>query len=145
MCNAHIDYKKTCLKENLTPTYTKLSKNTYTNNTAALNEKAKAQTIRIKQEIRLLHKKKQVLNSELYKTHLHNANTWDRTWDNIEHTINTKLRTEMTKKYTQQHQKLYRLRSKHTQQTDKKQQQFCPKACNQSGVHFIEDEIQLLS
>jgi hypothetical protein len=40
---------------------------------------------------------------------------------------------------------LDRLRLKHTQQTDKKQQQFCPKVCNQSGVHFTEDEIQLLS
>jgi hypothetical protein len=107
MCNAHIDYNKTCLKENLTPTYAKLSKDTYTNNTAALNEKAKGQTIRMKQEIKLLHKKKQVLNSELYKTH--NANTWDRTRENIEHTINKKLRTEMTKKYTQQHQNLHQL------------------------------------
>jgi hypothetical protein len=61
---------------------------------------------------------KQLLNTELYKIHLHNGNTWNRTLDNIEYTINTKLHSEMTKNYTQQHQKLDKLRSRHTQQTD---------------------------
>jgi hypothetical protein len=51
---------------------------------------------------------------------------------------------EMTKKYTQQHQILDKWRSRHTQQTDR-QQQLYPKVCNQSDVHFTEEEIQLLS
>jgi hypothetical protein len=49
MCSAHIEFNKTCLRENLTPTYAKLSKGTYANNTAALKTNAKAQNLRIKQ------------------------------------------------------------------------------------------------
>jgi hypothetical protein len=92
----------------------------------------------------MLYKKKQLINLELYKTHLNNANTLKRTWDNIEYAINTKQHIEMTRKYMQQNQKLDELRSRQMQQMDQKQHQFYPKIHNQSDVHFTEDEIQLL-
>jgi hypothetical protein len=71
----------------------------------------KAETICIKQEIRLLYNKKQQINKELYYAHIHVSNHWNNTWPNIEHTINQQLEVEMPKKYMQQNRKLYMLQN----------------------------------
>jgi len=39
--------------------------------------------MRIKDEIRLLYKKKQKLNNDLYKTHLKAAQEWGNSWYTI--------------------------------------------------------------
>jgi hypothetical protein len=53
-----------------------------------------AQTLRIKNGIKFLYKKKQ-LNTQLNHTHMHNANTWQQTCANTEQSINHKLQQEM--------------------------------------------------
>jgi hypothetical protein len=47
----------------------------------------KAQTIRIKDEIKFLYKKKEKLNKELYNTHLRTAQEWGKTRHIIQESI----------------------------------------------------------
>ena len=47
------------------------------------NTQKKVHTMRIKDEIRLLYKKKQKLNNDLYKTHLKAAQEWGNSWYTI--------------------------------------------------------------
>jgi hypothetical protein len=78
------------------PKYAKLNNKTYSNNSAARQTKTDAQKMRVRYEIKMLYKKKQLLNKELYKTQLLNANRWGRTWENIEQNIQEKLQLELT-------------------------------------------------
>jgi hypothetical protein len=91
ICNANINFNKTCLNENLIPKYAKLNQKVYSNNIAAIKTKGKAQYTRIKYEIKLLYRKKQEINQKLYKAHLYNANNWTGIWGNIEQNINQKI------------------------------------------------------
>jgi hypothetical protein len=61
-----------------------------TNNEAAKGTQTQAQTLQIKNEIKFLYKKKQQLNTQLYHTHIHNANIWQQTWG--QHRIIHKLK-----------------------------------------------------
>jgi hypothetical protein len=119
MCNAHIKFNKICQKENLVPKYAQINDNTYSNNGAARLTKTDAQKMRVRYEIRLLYKKKHLINKELYRTRLHNANEWGRTSENIEQNIQTKLQLELTNKHNTQQAKLNKLRleQKATQQS----------------------------
>jgi Tfp pilus assembly protein PilE len=74
MCNAHIKFNQICQKENLVPKYAQINRRIYNNNNAAIKTKTDAQKMRIKNEIKLQYKKKNLINSELLKTFLHNAN-----------------------------------------------------------------------
>jgi hypothetical protein len=102
-CNANIQFNKICLRKKLIPkyAYVKIPTN---KNEAARRTQTQAQTLRIKNEIKFLHKKKQ-LNTQLYYAHIQNANTWQHTWNNIEQSINKKLKQEMEKVYLKQQQK----------------------------------------
>jgi hypothetical protein len=59
----------------------------------------KAQLIHIKEEIRMLYKKKDKLNRDLYKTHLQAAKDWGKTWYLIQNSIQNSLNVEIEKKY----------------------------------------------
>jgi hypothetical protein len=100
MCNAHIKFNQTCQKENLVPKYAQINRRIYNNNNAAIKTKTDAQKMRIRNEIKPQYKKKNLINSELLKTFLHNANVWGRIWDHIEQNIHKKLQLEMTKNTT---------------------------------------------
>lgn len=76
-----------------------------------------AQTLRTEREIRLLHRKKQHLITQLYHAQIHNANTWQLTWGNIEQYKNKKLQQEMEKEYLRQQQKVANMTK--TRTTDK--------------------------
>jgi hypothetical protein len=60
--------------EKITPNYAKIKNPT--SSPAAKHTLRKAQTIRIKDELKFLHIKKQQLNQQLFKPHLFLANTW---------------------------------------------------------------------
>jgi hypothetical protein len=60
----------------------------------------KTQTLRMKNEIKFLYKKKQQLNKELCYIHIQSANTWKYTWNNIEKSINQKLQNDTTERTT---------------------------------------------
>jgi predicted nucleotidyltransferase len=51
----------------------------------------KARTLRIKEELRFLYKKKETLNREPYRSHLQEAQEWEKWWDPIHESIIQKL------------------------------------------------------
>jgi hypothetical protein len=59
----------------------------------------KAQSTRIKDEIKFLYKKKENLNRELYERYLKAAKEWGKMWCSIQNHINEKLNQNMEKKY----------------------------------------------
>jgi len=59
----------------------------------------KARVMRIKEELKFLHKKKEMLNRELYRRHLQVAQEWGRWWNVIHESILQKINTEMERKY----------------------------------------------
>jgi flagellar basal body-associated protein FliL len=58
------------------------------NNEAAKKTLSQTHTLRIKNVIKFLYKKKQNLSTQLYHIHIHNANIWQQTWNNSEQSIN---------------------------------------------------------
>ena len=91
-CNTSIYFNKQCLRRRLIPAYAKVKiPNT---SPAAKFTQHKSQLLRIKDELKYLHMKKQQLNTKLYHLHLLLANTWNNSWHYIQHTINNKLEME---------------------------------------------------
>lgn len=74
------------------PEYTKLNNKTY-DNKGAQNTEARAQTIRIRKEMKWPYERKQQINKQLHQTHQYNTNIWKQTWDNIEGNMKSKLHT----------------------------------------------------
>jgi hypothetical protein len=103
-CIANINFNKTCLNKKLVPNYARIK--LYINNEAPAKTQTQTQTLRIKNEIKFLYRKKQQINEQLYHTHIHNANIWKQAWDNIEQAINDKLQLEMESVYLKQLQKI---------------------------------------
>ena len=96
-CNANIYFNQQCLKNNVIPTYAKLK---FPNTSPASKfTQRKATHMRIKDEIKFLHAKKQQLNYQIYYLHLTLANTCKNSWQYILHTIECKLQNEIQKKY----------------------------------------------
>ena len=75
-CNANIHFNKQCLKKQLTPSYANIK----VPNTSPAHKytQHKITNIRIKDEIRFLHSKKQKLNLQIYHLHISLANTMYR-------------------------------------------------------------------
>jgi hypothetical protein len=67
-CYANIHFNKQCSKLQITPKYARVK--LPRTSPASIPTQMKAQTIRIKDEIRFLYRKKQQLNLELYRGHL---------------------------------------------------------------------------
>ena len=106
-CCANIYFNKQCIVKQITPTYVNISiSNTLP---AALVTTKKAQTIRIKDEIKCLCKKKEKLNKRLYITHLRAAQEWGNTWHIIQESILESVNKEMEKKYNVLEDKLNKL------------------------------------
>jgi hypothetical protein len=80
---------------------------TLAHNIAAI--KTQTQTLRIKNEIKFLYKRKQQLDKELYYIHIQYTNTWKYTWNNIEQSINQKLQNKMKIIHEKQQQKIHKL------------------------------------
>jgi hypothetical protein len=79
---------KKYLERCIIPKYAKIWMKLY--NIATQYTVQKAETIRIKQGIKLPYNKKLKLNKELYHIHIEAANLWNTAWPNIEHIINHK-------------------------------------------------------
>jgi hypothetical protein len=66
--------------------------------------------LRIKNEIKMLYKKKSKLNKTLYTLHIKNANTWNNIWDIIAQNIDNTLENLMKIKYNNINKKLEKLK-----------------------------------
>jgi hypothetical protein len=80
------------LKMKIVPRYAHIK--TLAHNIATKKTQMHAQTLRIKNEIKFLYKKRQQLNKELRYIHIQNSNTWKYTLNNIEQSINQKLQNK---------------------------------------------------
>jgi len=92
-CCANIYFNRQCLKQNLTPNYTKIKiPNTIP---AARSTEHKIVKLRLKDEIKFLYMKKK-FNNALYKVYLKAPQEWGKTCYPIEKSINeSKQRTRM--------------------------------------------------
>jgi hypothetical protein len=91
-CNASIYVNEQCLKRRLIPSYARIK--TPNTSPAHRDTQQKIPNMRIKDEIRYLHSKKQRLHLQIYHLHLYLAHTWDNTWPYIQEILEEKLRRE---------------------------------------------------
>jgi hypothetical protein len=141
-CCANIHFNKQCLSRNIIPSYAKI-KVPYTSQAAAITQR-KAQTLRVKDEIRFLYRKKEQLNRQLYYAHLQATHEWGPIWDVISHSIHENLNALMKQKYLSQNQKLQQL-SVQTHVTQiMPPHHFHPQVVNLTDIAFTENESRLL-
>jgi hypothetical protein len=114
------------------------------NNEAAKKTKTQAQTLRIKNLITFLYKKKQQLNTQLYQAHIHNANIWQQTWGNIKQSVDQKLQQEMKKVYMKQQQKIANMIKTQTTVITNNNTNYTSVE-NRTNTQFTHEEIQLLN
>ena len=111
-CNASIYFNKKCLNKRLTPLYAQIK----IPNTSPVHKytQQKVPKLRIKDEIKFLHCKKQKLNSEIYQLHLKLANLWENLWPHIQQNIEDKLQKECRMRYHTLDNKIKRLTQQQT-------------------------------
>jgi hypothetical protein len=102
------------------------------------------QIIRIKDEIKFLHKKKDKLNQDLYYVHLKAAKEWGRLWDVILPSINYTLNLGMEKKYKQLDLKISKLVAAQAEKPRIKTL-FYPRVINNSDITFTDEKLILLN
>ena len=103
----------------------------------------KIPAIRIKDEIRYLHSKKQQLNLQIYHLHISLANTWNNTWPHIQHTSEEKLRTETKTRYKTLDKKLKKLTQTQTM-TPQEPHTFYPRVMKNTNIPFTNGETAVL-
>jgi len=104
----------------------------------------KIQTIRINDEIKVLYKKKEKPNIDLYSIHLKAAQEWGRTWYFIVDCIHESINQELEKKYKPIEEKLKNLVHTQTKTLDCKSN-FYPRVINKTDLTFTNDELTLLN
>jgi hypothetical protein len=140
-CNVSIYFNKQCLVKKLIPTYARI--NVPNSSPAAKHTQRKVQTIRIKDELKHLHIKKQDLNRKLYHQHLTLANFWGNSWNYISDTINERLNKQTQPRYKGLEAKLRNLSRKQTR-TPPSNHPFFPRLINNTSITFSDTELKLL-
>jgi hypothetical protein len=100
--------------------------------------------MRIKNELRFLCKKKQKLNSGLYKIHLKAAQEWGNSWYTVLDSIIDSTNLELERKYKTTDNKLSKMGKVQNQNSDL-QKQFYPRVDNRTDITFSSDELALLN
>ena len=100
--------------------------------------------IRIKDEIRFLHIKKQHLNHQLFRLHLSLADAWGKLWPYIQERIEENLQKIIRSKYKILDNKLLRLTQQQTT-TPNKPHPFFPRVVNNTNISFSKTELDLLN
>jgi hypothetical protein len=106
---AAIWFNKTCRTRHICPKYIHIQVNG--NNSRSFNTKQQAVKHRLNLEIKFLYKKKQIINKQLYKLHLENAQSWQKNWHIIQNNIENELKTTTEKLYKHLNSKLDRLQT----------------------------------
>jgi len=141
-CCANIYFNKQCIKNKVVPKYAQIKiPNT---SPTSLNTTQKVQILRIKEEIKFLHKKKEQLNRELYTRHLQAAQEWGKAWEIIQESIQESINREMEKKYKTMDEKLKKLIQSQSYKPSTSTQ-FYPRVVNKTNIHFSDDELGLLN
>ena len=96
-CCTNIYFNKQCLNKRNVPSYANIKlPNT---SPAARTTQRRVHSMRIRDEIRFLYKKKQQLNNTLYKIHLKAAQEWGNSWYIILHSIIDSTNLKLERKY----------------------------------------------
>jgi hypothetical protein len=97
-----------------------------------------------KDEIKFLYKKKDHLNKELLRAHLHAAQEWGNLWPTISEYLYNSINDFIDKKYNNLKQKLKNLERTNTD-TPKSQHSFYPRVINITNIQFTPAELTLLN
>jgi hypothetical protein len=144
-CNADIYFNKSCLEQKVTPKYANINIKTSKYSEAAKRTETQTRILRIKNEIKMLYKKKTILNKTLYTLHIKNANTCRNTWDIIAQNIDNTLENLMKIKYNNINKKLEKLKGNNIGNKQQHNHTFYQRVYNLSNTTFTNDEIALLS
>jgi hypothetical protein len=106
ICNANIYFNKSCLIHKIAPKYARINIKTSNYSKAAKQTETQTRTLRMKNEINFLYKKKFQLNKQLYTLHINNDNTWGNIWHFISENIDNTLDNIMKIKYNNINNKL---------------------------------------
>jgi len=129
--NTNIYFNQQCLKKQLILNYAKIKiPNT---SLACKYTQHKITNIRIRDEIKYIHTKNQQLNLQIYHLHLSVANTWEKTWIYIHHTIEEKIQREAQMKYKTLDKKLNKSAQTQTR-TPQQEHTFYPRVVNNTDV-----------
>ena len=140
-CNASIYFNRQCLNKQLTPSYATIRiPNT---SPAHRHTQRKVAKMRIKDEIKFLHCKKQKLNDEIYQLHLLLASHWSNLWPHIQHDIESNLHKECGRRYHTLDNKIKHLVKQQAHALPPKQN-FHPRVMNMTDITFSETEMALL-
>jgi hypothetical protein len=143
-CNANIYFNKSRLSYKAIPQYAQINIKTSNTYEAAKRTETEACSLRIKNEIKTLYKKKLCLNKTLYSLHISNVNTWGNTWNIISHNITNTVENLMKLKYNT-NMKLKKLKDEQRINTQQHTNTFYQCIDNLSNVIFTDEETQLLS
>jgi hypothetical protein len=125
----------------LTPSYAKIKiPNT---SPAHKHTQKKITTIRIKDEIKFLHCKKQELNSKIYQLHLVLANHWGKLWPHMQLKIENNLLKDCRVRYRNLDDKIKHLSHQQTH-THPPNHRFHPRVVNMTNISFSDPEMALL-
>jgi hypothetical protein len=104
---------KSIFQQNLSQTEhnTKIRTNSHKNSQHFRGSETQTRTLRIKNEIKFLYKKKQHLNKELYNLHIQNANEWGNIWNIITNETTNTINETMKHKYIKITKKLHKLKN----------------------------------
>jgi len=136
-CYANIYFNKQCLYNKVVPKYAQLKiPNTQP---ASCNTVQKMKNMRIKEEIKFLHKKKKQFNCELYRCHLQAAQEWSIVWYTIHESIQTSVNLEMEKKYKAMDDKINKLIQNQTYKPSTNMN-FYPRVANKTNITFSDEQ-----
>jgi U3 small nucleolar ribonucleoprotein component len=113
---ANIYFNRQCLIKKIIPKYANI-KIPYLSPATNITQK-KIHTIRLKDEIKFLYKKKDKLNNDLYNIHLEAAQEWGNTWYIILDSIHESINQELERKYKTIDMKLKKLVHTQTRNPD---------------------------
>jgi len=111
-CNASIYFNRQCIRRNLTPAYAKIK--VPDTSPACRHTQRKLTNLRLKDEIKFPHCKKQKLNILIYHLYLTLANTWNNLWHDMLRMIENRLQIEIRSKYKTLDKKLNHISQQQT-------------------------------
>jgi hypothetical protein len=134
-----------CRAQKITPKYANINIKTSKYLEAAKRTETQTRILRIKNEIKMLYKKKSMLNKALYTLHIKNGNTWKNMWDIIAQNIDNTLENLMKIKYNNINKKLEKLKGNNIENKQQHNHTFYQRVYNLSTTTFTNDEMALLN
>ena len=141
-CCVNIYFNRQCMKRDIISKYARV-KIPYASPAAKVTQK-KAQLTRLREEIKYLYGKKDLLNQSLYKVHLQTASEWGRSWELIRDNIHNTVNPQFEKKFKSIESKLTKLTTAQKTKVEDTAT-FYPRFVNSTDITFTNEELDLLN